>query len=113
MRSPAHNRIRTPLALAAMLAATAAMAGSPGPAAPAMQDPAQAESPPPAAGEPVAGFDALDIDRNGQVSRDEANADSAVAGNFDTLDVDKDGALSRSELEQDASGDMTEEPDQP
>ena len=113
MRSPAHNRIRTPLALAAMLVATAAMAQSPGPTASAMQDPAQTETSPPAAGEPAASFDALDIDRNGQVSREEANADSAVAGNFDALDVDRDDALTRSELEQGASDDMTEESDQP
>jgi hypothetical protein len=96
-----------------MLAATAVMAQTTGPTASAMQDPAQTEATQPAASEAAAGFDALDIDRNGQVSRDEANADSAVANDFDALDVDKDGALTRSELEQDASDDMTTEPDQP
>src|SRR5690554_2473011 len=45
-------------------------------------------------------FDALDTDKNGSLSQQEAQAHSTVAQNFSAADADGDGSLSRTEFDQ-------------
>lgn len=46
-----------------------------------------------------ADFATLDKDSNGEISQEEANADTTLAANFDTVDTNGDGFISRAEFD--------------
>lgn len=97
------NLTRHALAALLMLAVALAAAQTPGGTSPSQgeRSPAAGAPPPnPAANNPTALaaelFKALDTNRDGFISREEAKG-STAEGIFDSLDKDRDGRLSRSE----------------
>jgi Ca2+-binding EF-hand superfamily protein len=99
MLSFAKSLLGSTVAASALFAAATALAQTTAPAAPTVSSPAAAASSPHAKGQRHPhGFKSLDVNKDGQISREEAKAHPMLNQNFDAIDTDKNGQLSKDEL---------------
>lgn len=102
LRNVSGFEVRSVLLFAALsFGGTAAMAQSPAPAAPSSTPRGAAagvQRAPAATDDVQAAFDRADTNRDGQLSRKEAESLPAVSNAFEQIDADKNGSLSREEF---------------
>ena len=91
MKTPFKTLLSSAVVVIASVASFNAFAQTPAaPAAPAAGAPSLRT--------PGKGIKALDTNKDGQISRDEAKGRPRLSKNFDAIDTNKDGQLSRDEL---------------
>jgi hypothetical protein len=99
MLSLAKSLVGYAAAIGALCAAVTVHAQTASPAAPSALPPAAAASAPHTKGQRHPhGFKSLDVNKDRQISRDEAKARPKLSQNFDAIDTDKNGQLSKDEL---------------